>query len=655
MKKLLIGASALALTVSVAHAQSYGTPPSGDTDSLVPTFGTSNTSEIDQQADDNVATVNQTQASQSAADIRQGRVGLSDSGNNNARVTQRGDGQNTAFIDQVGTGRDNLGYLPTGNYNGPVLPNNQQEQFATIRQTNNNAGGDANQAAIIQGGTDVGGLNNVAEIEQRGSGNEALIKQGSVGQGYSYATEEDGRMYGQILQTGRNNTAETYQGEIDKSVTTQNGNRNQAYVLQSPTTNPGGDDRLGRQSFVSQDGDDNLATVFQEGNYGDSQIAQTGDNNDSDVKQYGVSDVSTIRQDGNRNEANVTQRGDRADSDIDQDGNRNLATVLQRGNDVLSVIEQDGNNNEADVTQRNGSDGSTSDIDQDGNRNYALVDQSGRDADSFIITDGNNNDVYVDQSGRRAVSVVGQGDVSFIQPNGTATGNYVNVDQSGRNVVSLVGQDGTNNRATVTQSGNRSDDLPRPNPVNLGGYAISQLTLAFTNPGSTAFLPNGGYSVVGQAGSNNRVNVEQAGRDNRSVVVQGVNFSPISQSAATGNVARVTQEAGSRDAFSAVVQGGSNNTARVTQSGRSAESLLLQQGDSNFARVNQSGNFAQSLVMQKGNRNDARVNQELNSVVSDIYQTGDDNEATVLQTSSVDYSTSIVSQTGNNNVATVRQ
>lgn len=658
IKKLLIGASALALTTGVANAQ-IGVPPGGDTDSLVPALGTANTSNIDQRRNNNIADVNQTNAENSSAEIVQGRLGAGyeDSGNNTAEVTQRGAGKNAAYIDQVGTGRTNLNYTPAGSYNGPtgVPTATGQEQFAKITQTNNNSGANANQAAIQQGDEGVGGLNNRAEINQRGSGNEALIKQGGLGAGYTYANEEDGRMDGLIQQTGRNNTAETVQGEIDKSITIQNGNGNQAYVNQTPTTNPGGDDRLGRQSFVKQDGASNFAKVYQEGNYGDSSVDQSGNFNDADVAQYGVSDVSNVRQDGNSNEATVTQRGARAVSDVDQDGNRNTASITQRGDDVLSLVDQNGNNNEATVRQRNGSDGSTSDVDQDGNRNYASVEQSAKNADSFIVTSGNNNDVTVSQDGRRAVSIVGQGDVPFIAPNGTATNNSVEVTQEGKNVVSLVGQDGSNNKATVTQTGDRSTALYRPEPATLGNYAISQIGFAFSAPNSSAFLPNGGFSLVGQAGSDNKVAVEQAGVDNRSVVVQGVNFSPLSQTAALGNTAKVSQEVGSNNAFSAVVQGGTDNKARVIQSGQSAESLLLQQGNGNFAHVNQSGDGAKSLVTQYGISNDARVRQSLNDVISTVDQNGNDNLATVLQTQSVDQSVSFVSQNGNNNVATVRQ
>ena len=322
---------------------------------------------------------------------------------------------------------------------------------------------------------------------------------------------------------------------------------------------------------------------------------------------------------------------------------------------MLSLVDQDGNNNDTTVNQRNGSDGSTSDVDQDGNRNYASVDQSAKNADSFIVTSGNNNEVTVSQDGRRAVSIVGQGDVPFIAPNGTATNNSVEVTQDGKNVVSLVGQDGGNNKATVTQTGDRSTALYRPAPATLGNYAISQIGLAFVAPNNPAFLPNGGFSVVGQAGSYNKVTVEQAGVDNRSVVVQGVNFSPLSQTAAVGNTAKVSQEVGSNNAFSAVVQGGTDNKARVIQSGESAESLLLQQGNGNFAHVNQSGDGAKSLVTQNGINNDARVRQSLNDVISTVDQNGNDNLATVLQTQSVDQSVSFVSQNGNNNVATVRQ
>jgi hypothetical protein len=120
IKKLLIGASALALATGVAGAQTYYGKKDGQTASSdigPPTIGNNNSSVV-QNSNANLADVNQIDGTHNNSSVTQGLNGVAGSGDNRAEVKQSGTGANAAKVTQIGTDRDNSSFLP-GAFPGP--------------------------------------------------------------------------------------------------------------------------------------------------------------------------------------------------------------------------------------------------------------------------------------------------------------------------------------------------------------------------------------------------------------------------------------------------------------------------------------------------------------------------------------------------------
>ena len=231
IKKLLIGASALALATGVANAQAVfgkkdGPTVNSEIASAPNPSGSSNYSDVQQKASDNQATVDQTGGARNSSRITQGNNAAT-SGNNRADVDQDGPGGNNVKIVQK-SAPENPGNLSFRSDLTPSADLGGKNQRAIVTQRNTLNSGSAttrNDAVIYQGNDQAGGLRNYANVDQNGFGNDAGIQQGALATGYG--SEEDGRMKATISQTGSYNTAETAQGEIDTSTTVQVGSNNE--------------------------------------------------------------------------------------------------------------------------------------------------------------------------------------------------------------------------------------------------------------------------------------------------------------------------------------------------------------------------------------------------------------------------------------------
>lgn len=642
IKKLLVGASALALAAGAANAQTSGADETVDGRTNAPgaaqaaaTIGTQNPvsddSDIVQTGDGNVATVDQLGDGKNYSDIDQKSPGgTAADGGNTADVDQTAaaGGQNNAKIEQESTDvaapfapagdRSSLEAVPTG------------RQTARIDQTA--VAGDANNALVLQGRPGAPGTENLAIVVQDGAGNDAAIQQGSNQANNDF----DGNMYSRIGQTGTGQIAENLQGESDYSTIEQDGGSdNEAYVRQEA----GFGDR-NRVSIVDQTGSSNLAEVAQEGAnqfFSDSFVKQDGNNNAAAVTQNSGAPTaitdSEVTQDGSRNRATVKQLAGSsgASSVVKQNEIHNRAEVTQSAR-ARSNVEQGlrtdstSEDNRAIVTQAAGSTDSFSDINQDGFSNRTIISQSGAGADSFAYTRGDENVVNVDQQAAGNVSLVIQYDAGMDAPGGGGSvDNRAVVQQLAGSVdsYSYIAQSGSGNVAHAEMNG------------------LGETTAAPRYPDSAGYQQNEpAESQIWQVGVDNRGVLIQDANQADSLIYQGfttdgtfegLNYADKS----IGNMAHVEQTATATNASSEVFQGGEENFAFVFQTAMDVESDVRQSGDDNDAYVYQENDGQVSFVSQTGGQTSANVARvyQLTSAnaVSSIVQNGNGNSATVTQ------------------------
>ncbi|RKZ91023.1 MAG: hypothetical protein DRQ40_10360 [Gammaproteobacteria bacterium] len=312
---------------------------------------------------------------------------------------------------------------------------------------------------------------------------------------------------GNVTQAGSSNLAEVNQFDGDENLAdvNQNGSSNEVYLAQGMTTgywgltttamsgnrNQADIDQLGTGNLVDdfvQVGDDNFASVDQEGNnntayvyqgwaygfWGETattsalssynstvSITQVKDNNYGAVWQYGGLDNDVIiDQDGFSNIASIAQGFIYEDGAYDftypvYNTENNYASITQLGDDNVAKLFQLGDDNSFTLTQ-NGA-GNTVGYDagvtglvpkrnayfaQDGDFNtFTGVQNDGATLDiaSYQFGDDNNIDL-----------IQGEGDVALIQQNGDL--NTANVYQYGVDNNASVVQTGNSNTANVSQS-----------------------------------------------------------------------------------------------------------------------------------------------------------------------------------------------------------
>lgn len=433
-------------------------------------------------------------------------------------------------------------------------------------------------------------------------------------------------------------------------------------------------------SDITQTGDDNEATVAQDGGINTSDVVQVGDDNVVDVNQNGDGNFSNIRQ------------GDPNSSPAEANA-ASVAVVIQEGDDNVSDIVQIDRD---DTVSTAGSTVGDADLfirARDGNPTFQ------GDPEAFVSQDGNANRSYVDQFNanlsRNLIATVSQTNDTNISDIGQeARGNSLNGG--------LTGFTGTF-RADVEQMGNSTSFITQfgENPGARGLTANVTQTdststvdqRAFANTaGSTPFL----FADIDQTGLSEStvtqtVEAGALGSGDFDAIVNQSNgaTSTITQTAlsaatgATGMVADVLQNGDSSSAitqqFSApgltdllaeVVQTGDGNTSTIFQDGSNLIAYVDQIGtgntslvdqdndatsDGNTANVDQLGDDGNSTVTQTGSTNTANLLQGLGTTlnVSTITQGGSNNLANVFQTNSGNFSG--VTQTGTGGALTVTQ
>lgn len=393
MKKLMTAIAALALTTTMAQAQTVTvgeawedtaifkapippmdpnlppgaivTPPLKPGDLEIPTrvFKTcvdgGQCAYVDQVGADNSVNIDQTTgADGSVADVVQ-------IGNNNAAgILQDGLSGTSGLADYA------------------VITQNGDLNTGAIRQSNDAPPNTGHYADIQQGGDGVTGSGGTSLANQ----NMASIDQGYNGAGNPVTSHG---LVANILQEGRTFTeANNNMGKIrqngDEMLARidQDGSANQASIIQTGTGDSAGNDNselneasitqvgLSNDSATVQEGVENRSSVVQVGNFNVESTEQRGIGNTAVTQQRGDSNLSVTMQIGDDNMASTVQAGSNNRSSTSQMGISNMASVFQLGDLNYSAIEQSGNLNAASVSQ-NGLD--HSDIQQTGVGNLAAV------------------------------------------------------------------------------------------------------------------------------------------------------------------------------------------------------------------------------------------------------------------------------------------
>ncbi len=343
-------------------------------------FASNNEAEANQLGTDNQTTIDQ------------------ESGYNDARVdqglTSASEG-NRALVEQ---GFDGDQFFETRNYS--FLQQDGSDNSASTKQTNDNndawvdQDGDDNRALVEQHSTPnalelVFGDNrgNSSFVRQDGENNQARVNQDTDGS----RNNADLRQYGRAnlaSQTqinpsssdGDENSATIRQGIMDQwtfdanwaeAHQVQEGSGNTASILQN-------DNAWGERTYAeqNQDGDDNTATINQQGWTGPSNGSV--DFSYARQDQDGDSNSAYLSQDGSsgslQNMAYQLQDGDDNFVTSSQYGNDNKLNTLQYGDDNYAATSQIGSYNAALVVQH---DGQSYTLAQNGNGNQANIYQAG--------------------------------------------------------------------------------------------------------------------------------------------------------------------------------------------------------------------------------------------------------------------------------------
>jgi len=303
MKKLIF-LFAMMFAVGMAMAQSN--------DASISTTGDDNIASITQAGLSNLATIEQIADNSSAIQIQNGE-------------------SNVADLDQKG------GWPSDSKVDGETGYQNQQgnNNHATLWQLadEGNGGNDGNQ--FQDGSNNIAvawqhTVNATVDQDQVGTNNEAMAFQNGFN---GYIKQE---------QNGIQNIAtvdEQGGGGWDNgnsAIQIQQGNWNKAQISQYGTG--GAKSAQGNSASITQTGDDNWAGeglysnglfgIYQEGNYNNATVEQNQNVNKSEVFQYGDDNIATVVQNGG-----TGLFGDYGDfvnkSLINQNGNGNTANVTQ--------------------------------------------------------------------------------------------------------------------------------------------------------------------------------------------------------------------------------------------------------------------------------------------------------------------------------------
>lgn len=259
------------------------------------------------------------------------------------------------------------------------------------------------------------------------------------------------------LQVGSNgNKARILQqGDLNSSITKQDGSNNYLRVRQTTNLNEVGNDA--DNTALSQKGKDNKAYVDQYG--GDSNVVykatQDGNTNTLKVDQDGTENlVKTVLQDGNTNKANIQQTGVQNEvRNAAQIGNNNKLNIVQADyKNLVEKAESKGNSNAIKIDQDGWFNG------QGNSFNGTIVGMNTSEANfglhggtryaSRVMQNGSSNTANIDQNGFGQAFEIYQG-----FGGNTSTGSKVNLTQNNAVNYAYAQQTGSAHVANIAQSG----------------------------------------------------------------------------------------------------------------------------------------------------------------------------------------------------------
>jgi hypothetical protein len=371
----------------------------------------------------------------------------------------------------------------------------------------------------------MGQVTNVAETEQDGNKNDALIKQigdDNVAESHQYGDENDAR----VLQTGDDNIglADQINGNRNSADVIQEGNSNEGYLTQGMI--PGYYADYGITTY-NMNSNDNEGSIEQIGNFNYSDLLQVGNNNDGEASQKGNNNAAYAYQGWAGNWWGTGGQLARLYSDnssvtIEQIQDYNFGAIWQYG----------GNNNEANIFQ-------------DGNHNSSSIVQGFIYSDlnydfTYPIFNTKNNYASVKQIGNLNYGKVMQlGDNNLFKLNQTGDDNRVGYNENSSGLKdsrnAYFAQDGNNNRfAGVAKNANNDIffnsglDAEQFNGATLshesyqkGDYNDIGLRQGQDDIALIKQDGNGNEALLWQEGADqNDATMLQFGNNNSSVVVQ---------------------------------------------------------------------------------------------------------------------------------------
>lgn len=427
---------------------------------------------------------------------------------------------------------------------------------------------------------------------------------------------------------------------------------------------------------------------------------QNGNNNEAEVLQTGMENTGTTSQEGDRNDAGILQgnfgsgnvQSNYAIGTINQDGDDNDAQVNQRqgfsGGTAVSIhsVEQVGTFNVGKLTTFNG--GNLGSVDQQGDDNYATGRQSnGPDQDLSIYQQGNDNEADVWQSS-------GSGNTAVIKQGGDIGGDINN-----NNGVARIDQEGSDNDATIQQrQGWNGGTLVSDHSIDQLGDNNQAVFTTF-NGGNTGTIDQVGDDNWAKGrqsvGSGNNIDIAQDGLANWAQVEQinSASSSALVTQIGEENIADVDQEGASNSVLieQGVYGGAERSSAVFVQNGennyfeakmvRSFDNTVTgnQLGDNNYYRVGVRGSDNNVSMDMEGDANrgswtigslgwphqpegnDLSIDVDGDGNITSGSILGDNNEVTLIQEGNDNmigtnwYSQDGVSIQGNSNQISVEQ
>lgn len=327
---------------------------------------------------------------------------------------------------------------------------------------------------------------------------------------------------------------------------------------------------------------------------------------------------------------------------IDQDGSRNDAAITQNGSQGYAVVKQGSANNgtlvnEADVTQGTG-------------ENRAFIQQ--------LATGGNAPGNPIQATIEQANAGLGLANNAAIIQGGSRREGTASGVSTIFNAIANVNQSGANNDAVIAQGTTDNANGQDNTGGNAGNFRAGVLQNGNNNAATVQQEVNArvvgfdGKEGITQNGNNNRANILQMDGGTAAGSLQQAEL----HQRGNGNFGVIDQVG--NDVASQNFQFGGNNTLWVEQSGDNGYSGVTQDGFGNYAEVrqdsaNSSSTIYQGLDAALGDNNQAYVTQTADFAESRIASHGDNNLAVVFQGVANDFAN--ISQTGNTNIASIRQ